>query len=238
MIKFPFLKKSSKAERYARYGAILSLGSPLGWAFIDYFWQLDMHHPYLFYYLIGGTCTSFTIFAFMIGKKIDDIEKLTQLDLLTNLYNQMTFLELSRKILDHCIRSKLPFTAALIDIDKFKLVNDKNNHLFGNYVIAQISKIIHEEVRSSDVASRFGGDEFALFLPDTSADQAIQLIERIRNRVAEKPFVKDQFHSKVTLSIGLSDKIKDHEKLEDLLRRADEALYKSKKDGRNRVSIL
>jgi diguanylate cyclase (GGDEF)-like protein len=231
------VKQTSKAQRYATYGALLSLGSPIGWAIIDLSLDLDTGHPYLFYYMVFGTCTSFTVFAYLLGRKMDDIHKLSQTDLMTDLYNQTSFLNIAGKLFDHCLRSNLSCTACLIDIDKFKQVNDKNDHLFGNYVIKYIAEIIRDEVRSSDAASRFGGDEFALLLPDTSAEQAVILIERICQRVSSAPITRGSFEATVTLSVGICDDQSGKDNLEDILRCADKALYKAKKNGRNQYQL-
>ncbi|MDA9951034.1 GGDEF domain-containing protein [Oligoflexaceae bacterium] len=229
--------KKNRAWQYAKWGAFFGLGSPLGWAIIDFVFDLNTHHAFLFYYLVFGTSVSFAIFGAFLGRKIDDVEKLSRTDQLSHLYNQTTFLEWSAKLYDHCVRSSQPCTLVIIDIDWFKQINDDYSHIFGNTVIEDISKIIAAEARSSDIAARFGGDEFSLFLPNTTGKKASILTERIRLKIAALQYSGKESSAKISVSAGLADSSESQTTFADLLERADQALYQTKESGRNGFTL-
>ena len=124
-------------------------------------------------------------------------------------------------------------TLALIDCDHFKQVNDRSSHVAGDQVLKRIGKVLHAACRRTDVAARFGGDEFALVFADATIDDAKVVCERIRNVVERHA---DDGAPRVTVSIGLAAAV-DGDTVESLLKRADAALYRAKGEGRNRVAV-
>ena len=168
------------------------------------------------------------------------LEQLAIRDELTNLYNRR---ELDR-LLDHEVarsaRSQQPFTLLILDVDHFKRVNDAYGHLAGDAVLRRIGEVISETLRQVDRAARFGGEEFAVLLPDTPPAHGLSVAERIRERVAaaqtaiRKPDGATTSLS-VTLSIGLAGWLPDSGRARDLIERADRALYRAKAQGRNRA---
>jgi diguanylate cyclase (GGDEF)-like protein len=124
-------------------------------------------------------------------------------------------------------------TLALIDCDHFKQVNDRASHVAGDQVLKRIGKVLHAACRRTDVAARFGGDEFALVFADATIDDAKGVCERIRNVVERHA---DDGAPRVTVSIGLAAAV-DGDTVESLLKRADAALYRAKGEGRNRVAV-
>ena len=125
----------------------------------------------------------------------------------------------------------------MIDADHFKAVNDTYGHQIGDDVIRTIGRIITEEVRTTDKAARFGGEEFVLLLRENDANGAWVLAERIRLRIASEAFQSDQGTFNITVSIGLAEVTVSDRDVEDTIARADHALYSAKSAGRNRVAV-
>ncbi|MBU3954915.1 diguanylate cyclase [bacterium] len=157
-------------------------------------------------------------------------------DSLTGLYLRRYFqiqLEIETK---RTKRYKTPLSFLMIDIDFFKKINDKFGHLAGDFVLAQISRLIKETLRDVDVVSRFGGEEISAVLPETNKNEALLTAERIRKAVENYEFEYKGKIIKVTISVGVFS-ISGEEELssEQIIKNADLALYKAKSDGRNRV---
>lgn len=126
----------------------------------------------------------------------------------------------------------------VVDVDKFKLINDTFGHLVGDGVIREVGQILRDIVRSGDIVSRVGGDEFVLLLPETSATAAFKIASRISDAVAWHRFAAVRGKVSITVSVGLvSDRVPDSNIAHDLHSRADEALYAAKGAGRNRVAV-
>lgn len=125
----------------------------------------------------------------------------------------------------------------MIDIDKFKKINDTYGHHIGDIVIISLANTLKELSRKSDVVCRFGGEEFLILLPETDIVGADSIAEKIRKSVEETLVdIEEEQRLKYTISTGISEvKIKEETNLEETIQRADEALYKAKEGGRNRV---
>ncbi len=162
-------------------------------------------------------------------------------DPLTHLYNRRYFYDISDLLFKISSREKHNLSALMIDIDKFKNVNDSYGHLVGDILLKRYAEIFMNLVRTSDVAVRFGGEEFVILLPNTNAIGAGMLAEKIRQTIEREEIPindKKNITLKVTVSIGVAecDFINDRN-IDDLIDRADKAMYKAKQDGRNRVVI-
>ena len=152
-------------------------------------------------------------------------------DFMTNLHNRRYFFESGKAILNKSIRKKLPIAVCMIDIDKFKAINDTYGHLVGDELIINTAKFVQNHLRISDLFARFGGDEFCVLLEDISEENLVKLFENIRNK-----FANDNVSSvKYTLSFGIS--FGYFSSLEEAINLADNALYKSKENGRNLVTL-
>ena len=123
----------------------------------------------------------------------------------------------------------------MIDIDLFKSVNDRFGHHVGDQVIVYVARICGDGKRNSDILSRIGGEEFALLLPETDIREARRVAERLRNAVAQLPVPHDSASVAVTVSIGVATADANMLGGQDLMKRADEALERAKRAGRNRV---
>ena len=142
--------------------------------------------------------------------------------------------------LDLAIEQKQPLAVLMFDIDFFKKFNDTWGHACGDFVLKSVAKIIKTNTREHDVASRYGGEEFTVMLPNTSKEDAMSVAERIRKEIEKTDFCYENQHMNVTISIGCA--VYDSEKNpvsvpKDLVEQADKALYASKRNGRNMVSF-
>ena len=158
-------------------------------------------------------------------------------DGLTGLYNRRYFQQTLDKEFARSKRYKNPLSLAFFDIDHFKSVNDTYGHQFGDKVIAEISKIIRNSLRKTDYVARYGGEEIVLILPETPIGQTMIPIERIRIKIQQHGFICGEKPVQVTVSCGLASIEPDVSTYEDLILRADKALYESKKNGRNQTTI-
>jgi diguanylate cyclase (GGDEF)-like protein len=167
-------------------------------------------------------------------------EKLQQLaitDPLTGLFNRRYFFEIAVKEFAKATRYKRPLSVAILDLDLFKNINDTYGHLVGDQALIQIGKLLNDEGRETDVMARYGGEEFVVLLPETDHENAMIVAERLRKSVAEKPIHIEDNTLNITVSIGVAGKYngKNDDDFDRLILQADQALYKAKGDGRNRV---
>jgi len=132
-------------------------------------------------------------------------------------------------------RSKRPFSIILCDIDDFKKINDRFGHETGDFVLQQIANILKEITRPQDLTSRWGGEEFLIFLPDMSSGNAGDTAERLRERIDGHIFSFDEIEIKVTMSFGVSDHFYGDTGSAECIREADKNLYEAKRQGKNRV---
>ena len=158
-------------------------------------------------------------------------------DELTGLYNRRHFIELAEIELSRSRRKSAPTSLAMLDIDHFKLVNDHFGHAVGDRALLEIARAMKEALRGSDVSARLGGEEFVVLLPETNLEGALAVTERLRERVgrAEIP-IGDGRLAKITVSAGIAELLPT-EGLDALLKRADDALYRAKEQGRNRTVV-
>jgi diguanylate cyclase (GGDEF)-like protein len=134
--------------------------------------------------------------------------------------------------------AQTPLAVAIADIDHFKAVNDTHGHLAGDAVLAAVSAAMRDLLRDCDLCGRFGGEEFALLLPRTTAAQALEITERIRQGISQLAIPRDGTAAiRVTISIGVAVPSQARRTLDDLLAAADHALYQAKRSGRDRVVI-
>lgn len=167
-------------------------------------------------------------------------EKLAQMatvDDLTGLYNRRYAMEALANEMERAKRYHTPLALCMMDLDHFKKVNDHHGHAAGDAVLSKTGDILKEGKRRSDIACRYGGEEFMLILPSTGKDGAIQLCERLREQVAAHRFKLDNGTVRITISTGISQYRSESDRdSSDLLEKADRALYQAKEAGRNRVT--
>jgi diguanylate cyclase (GGDEF)-like protein len=160
-------------------------------------------------------------------------------DLLTGVYNRRMLYTLAEPSLELARRHNLPLAVGMIDLDNFKHVNDKYGHAVGDQVLKALCSSVQKQIRGADIFGRFGGEEFLIVLPETSVDGAVFLVERIRKSIEEHPFVINDLPVSLTISVGVAGFVQGKDQIIDnLIDRADQALYQAKNDGKNRVSVL
>jgi two-component system cell cycle response regulator len=135
-------------------------------------------------------------------------------------------------------RSARPLSLLFLDMDGFKSVNDTHGHLCGSRALVEAAAVIKSSARETDVVARFGGDEFAVVLPETFRDGAIAVAERVRERLAEHPFLqKDGLNIHLTASVGVATLPDAANTAEALIQAADQAMYRVKARGKNGICV-
>ena len=167
------------------------------------------------------------------GKEVE-LQWLVMHDPLTGLFNRRSLEEHAAREIAHCRRHGVPLSAIVFDIDHFKRINDTRGHLAGDEVIRAVARRVAMELRASDIAFRLGGEEFLLLLPSTAANGAATLAERLRAGLASTPL--EALGAPVTASFGVAE-LGPGETWNDALRRADQAMYRAKREGRDRVVV-
>jgi diguanylate cyclase (GGDEF)-like protein len=157
-------------------------------------------------------------------------------DGLTGLFNHEYFMTALRRETQRCKRHALHVSLVMLDVDDFKAINDTYGHLQGDHILMKSATLVTQSLREIDIAARYGGEEFAVILPDTPRTGAFVVADRIRRRV-EDHFRRRKDGPQVTLSGGVATFPDDAADLEQLIQRADEGLYRSKAQGKNRVTL-
>jgi diguanylate cyclase (GGDEF)-like protein len=157
-------------------------------------------------------------------------------DTLTGVHNRRWMNDAFPRVLHRCAIDKVPSAVMVIDIDHFKQVNDTYGHLVGDVALKTMANVMSVNLRPHDLLVRFGGEEFAILLPDTRIEEAKSIAERLRSMVAANEMRSGDLVFSITISIGIAA-AKQEGKLEDFFDEADRALYRAKESGRNRVEI-
>lgn len=166
------------------------------------------------------------------------LQNLSRTDALTGLYNRGYWEARAQEEFDRSRHSGTITSLILLDVDHFKQVNDAYGHSTGDAILEQMTQLITQQVRHVDVAGRYGGEEFAILLPDTNKESALAVAERLRTVVASNPFhdvsAEKSLQLNTTVSIGIADSV-DIPNFSEWVRAADNALYAAKRNGRNRT---
>ena len=188
-------------------------------------------------YLRVGNC----IYRFLMGGNVEaeyheEIYRLTIIDALTDIHNKRYFLEFLDRELARSSRYERPLSLVMIDIDKFRAINEEMGHLGGDFTLRELAARIKGNIRKEELFARYGGEEFAVVLPETPLEGAIVLADRLVKVINQQPFQYEDKPIHVTISAGVTTTIGEKNITPaDLIRRADDKLYQAKKDGRNRV---
>jgi two-component system cell cycle response regulator len=175
--------------------------------------------------------------AIKIATLVDESQKLAATDGLTGLMNRRAFTSAMRGELSRCARHNYPIAFALLDVDHFKSVNDKYGHGVGDRVLCAMGELLGQHLRASDLAARWGGEEFVVAFTSTGLDGAHTAAERLR-AVIEAVTVLDDAGERIPITASIGVAVwKPGEALESLISRADESMYASKTSGRNRVTL-
>lgn len=256
-INYDFFKKMEehKTVKDAKFEVVrMLLGKELGYSFSDLTSKIII--PLVFdRKLIGGICfytrqdidySSFKYFDIMISELLaifkmkyqyTEKEFMSVLDGLTGLYNRRQFEIGLEQEYNRTKRHPSDFSLAILDIDFFKKVNDTYGHQYGDYVLKTVADLMKQSFRKTDLLYRYGGEELVMIMPETNIEGAIIPVQRLRRMVEEYDFNYNNVKAKVTVSIGLTMNYQTLNSAADILKSADEALYRAKEGGRNRVVI-
>ena len=168
----------------------------------------------------------------------DKMARMTAMDILTGLYNRRHFFKVLEKEMAKADGCKRDLALCMIDVDHFKRINDAHGHPAGDKVLSEIGKLLLRWVREFDVPCRYGGKKFAVLLPEATAEGGRVACERLRRMVAEYSFEYEDLRLDVTISIGITHYAQaTDETASHIVKKADEALYRAKREGRNRVCV-
>jgi diguanylate cyclase (GGDEF)-like protein len=231
--------------RYALAGGVLGLGAPAGLLFLRLKRRAlsvgsavqEMKADRATYiYSAASTTVAFALFGGVLGHFADRLSQLATTDPLTGLFNPRAFHERLRQEMGRTARYREPLSLLVVDLDGLKRVNDQYGHEAGNAALLSVAAAIRSELREIDLGARLGGDEFGVLAPRTNEQSALVLAERLRARVAKG--VKASMGRYATISIGIASLVPsrdDRTTPVSLIAAADEALYRAKREGGNRV---
>jgi diguanylate cyclase (GGDEF)-like protein len=196
--------------------------------------------PILTHFLQNGDQVKIgdTIFKYIIGSDVEsayheEIYQMTIKDGLTSIYNKRFFLDSLEKEMSRARRYDRNLSMLMLDLDHFKNVNDSYGHLAGDHVLQVLARLVSTRARREEVFCRYGGEEFAILLPETTRAGALELAEQIRALVEGHTFIFEGEEIVITISIGVSTTRTENLAAEDFIKMADTQLYKAKSDGRN-----
>lgn len=166
-------------------------------------------------------------------------QRLSQIDGMTELYNHRFFQELLNIQIARALRESWPVSLIMLDIDDFKIFNDKNGHRMGDMALKKTSGIIKRNSRNCDFVARYGGEEFAVIVPNLDKKHTGLLAGRIREKIEKTKYEFEEVlpQGKFTVSVGVAEYPADASSIAGLIEKADQALYQTKRNGKNNVSI-
>lgn len=187
-----------------------------------------------------GVVTHFVAIERDVTEQINlrnQLEILSRTDPLTGLLNRRVFDEITKNEFSRYKRNQEVYSLLMLDIDYFKLVNDKYGHPAGDAVLKSTSELCESNLRSHDEVARIGGEEFCVFLPNTNKEVAYEVAEKLRKIISNTSIPSHSDDISITVSIGVSEVTNTDSDYTDILERVDENLYKAKRAGRNQVAM-
>jgi len=169
-----------------------------------------------------------------LRNQIDILSELVSTDALTGLFNFRHFKTVLQAEMDRSKRSGIPTSLVMVDVDHFKAINDTYGHEAGNLALRSLADILSNEVRTTDIVCRYGGEEFAMIFPETHLNLAVKVADRIRKQISSEPIAIDDGEIKLTVSMGASVYMKFSVlDVNDFVASVDKYLYEAKQSGRN-----
>lgn len=230
------LSLTSTATITLSFVAIYSLYTMFSYFAMKYFnlW-VDLVYPIMLGFLVF--VGAFIVKYIIKSRDFDQQYLLATTDGLTELYNHRYFQEQMKMQVEQSKRYNTPFSLIIIDIDYFKKFNDTFGHQAGDAVLRQVAQLLKSNIRATDIACRYGGEEMSIILPNTPKNVSVSTAEKICKRVASKKFkLNNHQESNVTISLGVATYPDDGETPSSLIEAADKRLYQSKNNGRNQVN--
>jgi diguanylate cyclase (GGDEF)-like protein len=188
-------------------------------------------------FLVTGLAFHLALAALLAARMMTDLRRLSRYDGLTELLNRRAIDELLQDEARRSNRSNRPFSVLMIDADYFKAINDRLGHACGDDALRHLARILRDQMRDVDRVGRFGGEEFIVLLPATTATEALSVAERLRNELARRPWSWQGETLSLTVSTGVAAWRGAHDTIDLVLKRADAALYRAKSLGRDRFEL-
>lgn len=185
---------------------------------------------------VGGS-----IFKFLSGGDIEtlyheEIYQLTITDGLTQISNKRYLMEFLEREMGRCHRYNRALSLIMFDVDHFKDINDANGHIAGDYVLRELAQLIKQRIRKEECFARFGGEEFAIAIPESGPENARRFAEKLRKLVEDHVYIFEGREMRISISLGVADMTRDMTEPIQFIKASDANLYQAKKEGRNRVA--
>jgi len=213
----------------------------IGFIWKNFFFKLDDSISAMHTFWLLSTCSFGFLIAFLFERfsktiflKNQKLRELTFIDNLTGLYNRKKLNEILYDEVLRCKRYEHSLGLIILDIDSFKIVNDTYGHQIGDEVLKELANILKQNIRSTDLSIRWGGEEFVIVCLETSFEGTLKVAENLRKSVENNEF---STIGKKTISLGITEYKKD-DTVDSLIKRADDALYLAKKNGKNRIELI
>ncbi|HKP73848.1 MAG TPA: diguanylate cyclase [Pyrinomonadaceae bacterium] len=222
-----------------RAGVVISLASAVGYFVTETLLSEHFHeHPLIPYFNVLTRLATFlfvTSFVSALRRSHDHERELARTDDLTGVINRRSFFEAAQLEISRARRHKRPFTVAYMDVDDFKLINDRFGHSVGDTVLRTVSQTIKRTIRGIDVVARLGGDEFVILMPETDEEAAQIVVNRVHHDIMRT--IREN-RWPITFSVGVVTWTTPPRTVDVMLKQADDAMYQVKNNGKNKVSHL
>lgn len=233
-----FLPLLPAAWFFGRTGALTaSAAAAVAWVVAQFLSGKHYSQPYIWIINFFTQGTAFAVVSLLIARLRHEILKeraLSRTDHLTGLANSFSFYAQADAIVNLCRRNLQPASLAYLDLDNFKQVNDTLGHGQGDAMLRKVAEVLIAGLRASDVPARIGGDEFAILMPDTAAEDALAVLEKVRSRLEQTPPSRS---CSVTASIGVVSCGQSPTDIRTQLKMAEELMYSVKRSGKNRICV-
>jgi len=210
----------------------------MGWGFFSMSFSREHFVMAMYYTLIGLLAgIIFGIHPYRINNLLNRIKKLSITDDLTGIYNRRYFFQRFKEELERSNRYGRRLSLLMLDIDYFKHYNDLHGHQMGDSLLKKLAQLLGISIRQPDFIARYGGEEFVVVAPETDREKAVKLAEKLRVAIEKHPFLmrESQPDGKITISLGLAVFPEDGQTVDEMISKADTALYIAKDLGRNKV---
>ncbi|MDQ7799069.1 MAG: GGDEF domain-containing protein [Candidatus Edwardsbacteria bacterium] len=210
----------------------------MGWGFLPLSFSPEHLVMALYYAMIGALAgILFGIHPQRMSRLLARVKRLASTDDLTGIYNRRYFFQRFKQELERSTRYGRRTALLMLDIDHFKHYNDVHGHQMGDSLLKKLAQLLSISIRQPDFIARYGGEEFVVVAPETGREEVVQLAEKLRSAVEKHPFLmrESQPDGKITISIGVAVFPEDGRSVDEMVGKADAALYIAKDLGRNRV---
>jgi diguanylate cyclase (GGDEF)-like protein len=218
-----------------RSGVLVSIVSTITWITADLMSRKSFLHPLVHFWNTIVSLSFFLIVSYILSAlktSLDRERELARTDFLTNIVNRRYFIELANREIRRSQRFRHHFTVSYIDIDDFKIINDRFGHNEGDALLSSLAAEIKNNIRETDIAVRLGGDEFGILMPETDHEAARVVLPKLKERLSETMKKK---RWPVTFSIGVMTFMTPPVSIDDMISRVDNLMYTVKKSGKNEI---